>query len=251
MARNMRTRKKISAGFEDGMAANCEFHAVLADLFHALSQPLTTLQCCLSGSLTQPRSGAGYRRDLRTALQQAKSAASLTGSIRELVGCEVGNHQLYHSDLGACVKEVVDDLFPVAESGDVELKMRCHGSCPVQLEANRLRRTIFGLIESAVSESRPGSRISVCVIGQGNQIGLTIRTSAAPARKLRFSRKNALRNFPALHTRVALAIARRTFESIGGSFHVQRGARQTLTIRLPRSSQEPALPLAGSSPGCG
>ena len=49
----------------EGMAANCEYQDVMADLFHALSQPLTTLQCCLTGSLHRPQSAGRYRRDLQ------------------------------------------------------------------------------------------------------------------------------------------------------------------------------------------
>ena len=57
----------------------------LANLFHALSQPLTILRCCLDLSLQKPRSAKRYRQDLRVALQQLESATRLVVRIRELV----------------------------------------------------------------------------------------------------------------------------------------------------------------------
>jgi len=242
----------ISKVFENGIAANCEYRNVLVDLFHALTQPLTTLQLCLSGSLQKPQSAEGYRRDLRMALQQAKSVVFLTAAIRELVACEAGNGQQHKSDLSACVREVVDDLLPVAESADLTLSLTCRGSCHVKLESGRLRQAVFYLVESALNHSRSGSEISIRVTQARSEADLTVRISASPRKKLGVSRKPVGTNISEPHRRLTLAIARRTFESAAGSFQVRRNSRQTtLIIRLPLSHQEPALPLASSSRRCG
>jgi hypothetical protein len=57
---------------------------MLADLLHELSQPVTTLCCCLEISLQKAR-GVGSRHDLAIALHQAEAIAKLTHRIRALV----------------------------------------------------------------------------------------------------------------------------------------------------------------------
>ncbi len=241
----------ISAVFEDGLIARCGHRNLLADLFHALSQPLTTLQLCLSGSLQKPQSVPRYRRDLRMAREQAKSVVFLTAAIRELLACETSNGQQHKSDLSACVREVVDDLLPVAESAGLHLTSICRGSSHVNLDGGCLRRAVFYLVESALNHSQPGSRISVRVTRERSEITLTVLISTQPGRKLRAFRKPRGSNISELHRRLPLAIARRTFESAAGTFQVHRRSQQTtLSIRLPRY-QEPALPLALSSLRCG
>jgi len=244
-------RRMIPADFEEEIAANCEYQNLLADLFHALSQPLTTLQCCLAGSLQKPQSTPRYRRDLQTALQQARSVVFLTAAIRELVVCEVSLEPPHKSDLSACVREVVDDLLPVAKSAGLQLSLTCRGSCHVKLEAGRLRQGVFYVIESALNHSRPGSEIGICVTQEGSESGLTIRIPVLLRKNRRVSRKS-VGIVSDLRQRLTLAVARHTFESAAGSFRIRRGSRQTtLIIRLPRSHQEPALPLASSSRRCG
>jgi hypothetical protein len=56
----------------------------LRDLFHELSQPITTLCCCLEISLKQAR-GTRLRHDLGIALEQAQAVMKLTRAIRERV----------------------------------------------------------------------------------------------------------------------------------------------------------------------
>ncbi|MGA8150204.1 MAG: hypothetical protein WB952_04590 [Terriglobales bacterium] len=238
--------------FEEGIAASCGDENLLADLFHALSQPLTTLQCCLAGSLREPRNGARYRRDLQAVLRQAESVVFFTSAIRELVICPASLGKPQESDLSACVKEVVDDLLPVAESCGLELTFACRGFCHVKLEDRQLRQAVFYVVESALNHSQPGSAITILVRRERREVGLTVRMSPPPAKKLRLPPKPNRTEAFALQRRVTLAIARRTFESAAGTFQIQRGARQTtLMVRLPRSHREPALPLARASQRCG
>jgi K+-sensing histidine kinase KdpD len=240
----------ISAAREEELATDSEYQNLLADLFHALSQPLTTLQCCLTGSLQKPASAGRYRRDLQMALQQAKAVVFLTAAIRELVACEAGTGQPHLSDLSACVREVVGDLLPIANSTDLALNLTCRASCMVNLEAGRLRQAAFCLVESALNHARPGSAISIRV-SQTTEIRLTLNIFA-PSGKITACRKTGGTNITGLNQRLTLAIARRTFESAGGTFQIRRRLRQTtLSIRLPLSHREPALPLVPSSQRCG
>lgn len=64
---------------------------LMAETFHDLTQPLTTLHCCLELCLTKIRSSSQIRTDLQIALQQAQSIAALVAQLRELAD-PVANH---------------------------------------------------------------------------------------------------------------------------------------------------------------
>jgi signal transduction histidine kinase len=66
-------------------AAGCQDPQLLADLFHALSQPLTTLRCYLDLSLRRSPTSKQNRQELESALQAAESVTRLVADIRELV----------------------------------------------------------------------------------------------------------------------------------------------------------------------
>lgn len=67
------------------ITADGEDSQVLADLFHALSQPLTTLRCYLDLSLRRSPSSKQNRQELESALQAAESVIRLFADIRELL----------------------------------------------------------------------------------------------------------------------------------------------------------------------
>ena len=58
---------------------------LLSDLFHALSQPLTTLRCGLGLSLQKSPDDNQNRQSLEIAAQAAESVARLIAGIRELM----------------------------------------------------------------------------------------------------------------------------------------------------------------------
>jgi signal transduction histidine kinase len=58
---------------------------LLSHLFHELSQPLTTLNCCLETVLKSRDTGAGSRQDIRIALQQTQQVIRLISDLRALV----------------------------------------------------------------------------------------------------------------------------------------------------------------------
>lgn len=58
---------------------------LIAEIFHELTQPLTTLHCCLELVLQKIPRSAKFRTDLQVALQQADKVAKLVAQVRELV----------------------------------------------------------------------------------------------------------------------------------------------------------------------
>ena len=238
-------------GVQD-LHASCDYQHVLADLFHALSQPLTMLQCCLSGSLQRPQSAERYRKDLQIALRQIELVVFLTSAIRELMGGEVGS-QPQACDLKSCVKEVVDDLLPIAKSAKLKVSLTGHSvPCLVKLEAAGFRQALYYVMEAAVSYARPRSALTIDVSGTKSEVRFALRISVPARKPPTVCLQPGATDIASLRRRVTLAIARRTVESAAGGFRIRRGPRSmTFSIRLPRFPREPSLPLASPSRCCG
>jgi signal transduction histidine kinase len=62
----------------------------IAELFHELTQPLTTLHCCLDLALRKTSRAPKSRRDLQIALQQVVHVEKLIAQLRALADTE--NH---------------------------------------------------------------------------------------------------------------------------------------------------------------
>ena len=243
----------IPAVSRQDLDASWDCQHVLADLFHALSQPLTTLQCCLSGSLQRPQSAEGYRKNLQIALRQIELVVLLTSAIRELTGCDAGGGKPQPSDLNACVKEVVDDLLPIVKSARLKLSWTGSGGrCLVKLETTRLRQALYYTVEAAVSHARPRSAFTIDVARTKTEVRFALRISIPNRRPPIIPLKPGASDIESLRRRVTLAIARRTVESAAGRFQILGGlGHMTFSIHLPRFTQEPALPLARPSRRCG
>jgi len=102
--------KKSEAKIHPGeRGSQCE----ISELFHALSQPVTTLCCALAVSAKKAR-GRELRRDLETAREQAELVAKRMDVLRErveecLVGTEVPRS--HHGHSGASLSSGQD--FPI------------------------------------------------------------------------------------------------------------------------------------------
>lgn len=83
---------------------------LIADLFHELTQPLTTLHCCLELSLRKMPRSSESRRDLQIALQQAESIAELISQLREVL--DGANATAQHHDNGR--KDFQEPALPLA-----------------------------------------------------------------------------------------------------------------------------------------
>ena len=74
----------IAAAVEHGEnEATCRLD--LEELFHSLSQPLTTLNCCLAVSLQKPLGVRQYQEHIKIALRQAELISRLVGAIRQRI----------------------------------------------------------------------------------------------------------------------------------------------------------------------
>jgi signal transduction histidine kinase len=205
---------------------DCEPRQLVSDLFHALSQPLTTLCCSLELTLQQTPTAEQYRESTTRALAQAERVSWLVTGIRELFDAsEASSGEVL--ELQAAVQGVVSDLLPVAESAGVRICYLPRSACPVRFDAQRLRQGLFHLLEFAVGSCERGAVVKIELAEAGEEVVLGIVVCG--------DRVSCDQEPGELARRLGLGIARAIFEAAGGSFLGERSVGYLgVEVRMPR-----------------
>jgi len=220
---------------------NCERKPLVAELFHALNQPLTTLRCSLELALIQPRTVEQTNGTLRQALAQAERLAWLASGLQELMASDDAGDDREMLELDVYVQQVVMDILPVAETAGVQISLHRSSGCCVVFEARRLRQALFHLMEYALSAVRAGTAIRVEIRQQDDEALLTLETTPGPdPRELPAADAERLDEGPGraeLARRLQLAIVRGIMAAAGGKFQLSSaGQALSFEIRLPQTS---------------
>jgi C4-dicarboxylate-specific signal transduction histidine kinase len=213
---------------------------LISDLFHALNQPITALQCALELSLRQSRTVAQYRDTLQAGLQQVERIATWATRIRELLQADDAGDDRQVLPLESFLQEAVSDLQPVAESLQVGLALRCDISAGVRFEPRRLRQALFSVLEYALSSSAPGDAWQIDACERYGQAAVLLAADASPrhgeAGPPLDGEPQPSASTLTLQQRLGLAIPRRIVEAAGGSLQTSE-SRTGLRVEL-------CLPLA-------
>lgn len=206
----------------------------LAHLLHALNQPLTGLQCSMEVALAGPRTAEQYVAGLREGLELTGRMRALVGAIREVV--EAGeeteekkeknknkNEAPETAELNSLLREVVDDLQPMAEAKGVRIRLECAGSSlAVNGGQQKLSATVFRFLEAALSLADGGSALEITSGGSRDEAWIRLRWRGR-LRGAEFSRPE-----------LGLLVAQAVWESVGGRWERRRTENlETVTVRLP------------------
>ncbi|HTY83643.1 MAG TPA: histidine kinase dimerization/phospho-acceptor domain-containing protein [Silvibacterium sp.] len=206
----------------------------LAQLLHALNQPLTGLQCSLELAAATPRSPQQYARTVNEALDLTQRLRSLVEAIREVVddeGNAVRAGTIFEFD--RLIEEVAAELRPVAEDRSAKLVVACQPRLPVCSDHARLSALVFRLLESAVSLAHAQSTVRVACRREVDSAVLAVawREEAGPA-------QSALSQ-----AELGLLVAQAGWETVGAAWECKRSTGESgCTVRLL---------LAGSNSGAG
>jgi hypothetical protein len=143
----------------------------LAQLLHALNQPLTGLQCSMEVALASPRTIEQYVQGLREGLKLTERMRALVEAIREVADVDAiapidansaRDSEAGTAELRSLLDEIVGDLAPVAESKGVRLALASSTSClMVSAKRPQLAPLMFRLLESALSLAEWGSALRI------------------------------------------------------------------------------------------
>jgi signal transduction histidine kinase len=213
-----------------GPAASPEYiesRRLTSDLFHQLSQPLTTLCCALELAILQSPTAREYGQIVNQALQQAEKASALATAIRELLDASHAGENAEALDLQRAVGDAVGDMLPVAESAGIEFDFVPRPPCPAWFDPKRLRQGLFHLLGSLIGMGRRGSVLKIVMEARGPQVKLCVTVSGVARGNGTFEPQPDRE----LQQRLELGISQAIFEAAGGSFSVERGA-QGLTVKV-------------------
>jgi signal transduction histidine kinase len=252
--------------------AMSEARSPLEQLLHALNQPLTGLQCSMEVALAGVRTPEQYVQGLREGLVLTERMRALVEAIREVVDgdegeskegksgerksddaetaglntaelntAELNTAELNTADLNKVLREVADDLGPVAEAKSVCITLDCAAAPSLVVKAgrHRLAAVVFRLLESALSLAARGSALRIETGGGAPAEGwIRIRWHGGGPRA-EFSPPE-----------LGLLVAQAGWERAGAEWNRERRETlETVTVRLPGVSDGVGN-SSGFSPGC-
>ncbi len=238
----------------------------LAQLLHALNQPLTGLQCSMEVALASPRSTEQYMHGLREGLQLTERMRALVEAIREVVDIqteteEEKNREAETVELNGLLREAVEDITPVAGVKKVRVGLGFPPESSLQagilqartlqvrikIERVQLTAVIFQLLDSILSLVARGS---VLRIEAGSETPETPEAPEAPETKyvwMRIQWQADGQRSAFSRPELGLLVVQARLERSGAQWG-REGADglETLTVRLPGASSA-ALSASASS----
>ena len=211
--------------------------AVLGELLHSLSQPLTTLRCALELSVEQV---AGQQDVVSTALEQTDRVIAVVTLMREYLDTESSTPSQTLVPLGPVLRGVIDQLTPRAAERHIRLQLTGGCNSTIALPEPRLRLALHYLIGILIEEQSPHRDITLRL----EQFPFESELRAEGQREV--STAKAARCDPAIATLHAmqLAIARRLVESAGSSLVIGRDDQFGFLLRIPRPPRTMAAELS-------
>jgi signal transduction histidine kinase len=181
--------------------------AFVADALHALSQPVTALECGLELSLRQDETVAEMRNRMEALRETAQTLHRRLLELRALQDAADAGDTATPVTLHALLENLQADFSPVAKLARVALQIRCR---PAQVfgNAGRLRSGFFHLLEFLMRQCPGGGSVSVTGRAGGAAIvEITFRACAGA---------DGIRSGSANGRDLDWRIAERTFAAAGG-----------------------------------
>ena len=222
-----------------------------ADASHELRTPLAVVLTQVELALARPRSADEYRDALEACGRAARRMKGLVDDLLTLARADAGKLELRWEpvELGPIVDECAGMLGPLAEGRGVCVVVNA-GVAPLEADPERLARVVTNLLSNAILYNRPGGRVTLSVVAEGDAVVLTVADTGVgiPEGDLprvfdRFFRVDKARSRESGGSGLGLAICKSIVEAHGGTIILasQPGKGTEVIVRLPRAGP-PLLP---------
>ncbi|HNV26018.1 MAG TPA: ATP-binding protein [Nitrospira sp.] len=187
----LRSRANLNAPFEEFERLAQAFNAMLDRLqrasesqrrftdyaAHEMKTPLTVMQGNLEVALQRSRSADDYRDVLVSNLEQVQRLIVLTRSLLTLArfAGERPPVELSVLALQPLLKELIDDLTPVAEDRHLTLVLEEEPVPPILGDAERLKQVFINLLDNALRYTDPGGTVALTLRSEQNQVRVAVR----------------------------------------------------------------------------
>jgi PAS domain S-box-containing protein len=259
-ARNQ-TLDALRAAREEAAAANRSKDEFLANLSHELRSPLNAMVVWMS-ILKRGPTGSKLERAVDTLERNIFAQAKLVDDLLDISRIASGKLIMEEGpvDLGVVVETGVEIVRPMADAEGIELAHSISESpCTVMGDGKRLRQVVENLLGNALKFTRRGGRVTVALRPHGEEAALEVADTGvgiAPEflpvvfERFRQADDSSARRHGGLG--LGLSIVKTLVEMHHGRVEARSegvGKGATFIVYLPRSSKQPALPVASPDPG--
>lgn len=197
----------------------------VANILHALSQPITALECGLELSLRKDKTPAELRARLRASLVTARLLHQRLVEFQVLQDAEDPGDTSRPAAIQTVLQQLREDYLPVAQSAGVELTVKCEPAM-VRGDEARLRNGFFHLLEFLMRTCPPFGDVRICA-----------DVLSSPVLEVNFGSDGSTSPQAqdlSLAGDLDLRVARCTFRAAGGTLALTRtpGARVTGYVHL-------------------
>ena len=134
---------------------------LLADVFHALGQPLTALRCSLEVGLRIPRQQEEYRQRLEDALEQAERMARLCAQFRRLADAMDRPPRPVACRIDESLSRAQEEISALAEVKGIQLCVVPPPAVMVAGDRERVSEAVFCILEFSIDGAPAGSELRV------------------------------------------------------------------------------------------
>jgi signal transduction histidine kinase len=197
----------------------------ISKMLHALSQPITALECGLELSLRKDRTPAELRARLRASLGTARILHQRLLEFQVLQDAGEPGNTSHPAAIQTILVQLREDYSLIARSAEVKLAVKSEPAMVYGDEA-RLRSGFFHLLEFLMRICPPHGNLRVCSQSPGSAVlEVNFRSDAS---------NSTTAQGRSLASDLDLRIAQRTFRAAGGNLALTRtmGAQITGYVHL-------------------
>jgi len=215
-----------------------------SDASHELRTPLTVLKGETELALRRPRSAEDYTLVLESSLEEIDRMTRIVDELLFLSRADLGEVKM--ESIPVRLDTLVEDIYRQAtvlgQEQEVQVTLGTVTPATVQGDELRLRELLLNLVDNAVKYSRPGGKVEISLVTEGNTARLSVLDHGigippeAQARIFdRFYRADAARAHAKKGTGLGLSICKWIAEAHHGRIEVQstEGEGSQFTVVLP------------------
>jgi C4-dicarboxylate-specific signal transduction histidine kinase len=196
----------------------------LAEICHALSQPLTALRCALDLAVRQEGTREEY---LGRAVSQCERLTRIVEVAQTLAAAAAPSPGGEDVDLAESLREVLEELRPLAEGRGCHLDLNCRGSMMMRMDPARLRSILYGVVHAMLGRGHHFD-VRICLTRAS---GCVLTLESRPAQPLpQLTAQLGILSRDS--RRLGLAIAERALTAAGGKLQLDAAAG-TMTVHFP------------------
>jgi signal transduction histidine kinase len=208
--------------------------AVLGELLHSLSQPLTSLRCSLELSFDEV--AEQQQAGVSVALQQTEKVIGMIQLMREYLDAEEPGSEAHPVALAPAVRAVVEELSSIAALRGIRLPLAGTSTASVPVPEPRLRLALQYLLAAPIQTAPVNSEITLRLEEGSSESVLRVacEKGARPhddGARAAHSKRDSVSGTLG---KVRIAIASRVLEAAGAFLAIEDGDRPGFVLRIPR-----------------